>query len=415
MKFRRLQLNEWKQFQDIDIEFHDRLTVLTGANGSGKTTLLHLLARHFGWDFSELATPAKNKGNGKISYIANFWRWLKKKDEIDNTIGKIEYSDGTFANLEVPCVNSAIYQIQINQLKLIAGLNILSHRNVFKYQNVPSVATAKRNRKEAYALVEQEVKKDILGTHAFYKEKSVNYHIKETLLSWAIGGEGNSFIEPDSELITWFKGFEDVLKLLMPKTIGFQRISIRNYEIVLVTNSGDFMLDAVSGGIAALVDMGWQIYNLSNAENDREIVVLIDEVENHLHATMQRSVLPDLLAAFPNVQFIVSTHSPLVVASVKDSNVYAFRYNEENRVFSQNLDLVHKARTATEILNEVLGVPFTMPIWAEQALNEIIEKYRHIGLTVESVDSMRAELKEVGLESVMPFALNNLLDNDKID
>lgn len=412
MRFKALQIDDWKQFQNIDIVFHERLTILTGANGSGKTTLLHLLAKHFGWEFSELATPTKDKDNGKISYITNLYRWLKKDDNND-TIGKISYSDNSYANLIVPKVNSAIYKIEIRNRKQLLGLNILSHRSVFKYQNIPSVSTQKKNRKEAYSLVEQDVKNEALSMGGFFKEKSVNYHIKATLLSWAIGGEGNSFIEPDKELVDWFRGFENVLKVLMPKTIGFERISIRNYEIVLVTKSGDFLLDAVSGGIAALVDLGWQIYNLANSEN--EIVVLIDEVENHLHATMQRSVLPDLLRAFPNVQFIVSTHSPLVVSSVKDSNVYAFRYNNENRVFSEKLDLVHKARTATDILNEVLGVPFTMPIWAENALVEIVTKYKKIELTNNSVNAMREEFKQLGLESVMPLALNSILENDKIN
>ena len=50
MTFKTLQINDWKQFQNIDIVFHERLTILTGANGSGKTTLLHLLAKHFGWE-----------------------------------------------------------------------------------------------------------------------------------------------------------------------------------------------------------------------------------------------------------------------------------------------------------------------------------------------------------------------------
>ena len=410
MKFKALRISDWKQFQNIDIDFHERLTILTGANGSGKTTLLHLLAKHFGWEFSELATPTKDRNNGKISYIANWYRWFKKKDNND-AIGKITYSDNSFANLIVPKVNSAIYNIEIHNRKLLLGLNILSHRSAFKYQNIPSIATKKRNRKEAYSLIEQEVKKEFLTMGTVYKDKSINYHIKETLLSWAIGGEGNSFIEPDRELIDWFKGFENVLRILMPQTIGFEKISIRNYEIVLVTQSGDFMLDAVSGGIAALVDLGWQIYNLANSEE--EIVVLIDEVENHLHATMQRSVLPDLLEAFPNVQFVISTHSPLVVSSVKDSNVYAFRYDTENRVFSEKLDLVHKARTATDILNEVLGVPFTMPIWAENALIEIVAKYRNVELTTDSVNAMREEFKQLGLESVMQLALNRILDNDK--
>ena len=159
MKFKALRISDWKQFQNIDIDFHDRLTILTGANGSGKTTLLHLLAKHFGWEFSELATPTKDRNNGKISYIANWYRWFKKKDNND-AIGKITYSDNSFANLIVPKVNSAIYNIEIHNRKLLLGLNILSHRSAFKYQNIPSIATKKRNRKEAYSLIEQEVKKE---------------------------------------------------------------------------------------------------------------------------------------------------------------------------------------------------------------------------------------------------------------
>jgi Predicted ATP-binding protein involved in virulence len=168
------------------------------------------------------------------------------------------------------------------------------------------------------------------------------------------------------------------------------------------------MIDAVSGGIASIIDIAWQIYNFSDSSN--RFIVLIDEIENHLHPTMQRAILPDLIEAFPNVQFIISTHSPLVVGSVKDSNVYAFRYNELNKVFSQRLDLVNKAKTATEILNEVLGIPFTMPIWAEETLIELINKYKKIELTEESIDAMRMEFKSIGLESLMPIAIKGVFE-----
>ena len=43
------QVGGWRQFRRMDVEFHERLTVLTGANGSGKTSILNVLARHFGW------------------------------------------------------------------------------------------------------------------------------------------------------------------------------------------------------------------------------------------------------------------------------------------------------------------------------------------------------------------------------
>ena len=412
MIFKTLTINKWKQFESVNIEFHERITILTGANGSGKTTILHLLARQFGWDFKELATPAKDMSSGKMRFFA---RWFKKDSNIrdDNVIGSISYDDGNVAKLIINHNESAKYDIMFRydpvskSSEKVKGLNILSHRNVFKYQEVPTVSTQKRGKESAYQIAEQNTKQEVLQT-GFFEHKAINYYIKETLLNWAIGGSGNEFIQPDAELRSNFIDFQEKLRLLIPKNIGFKEISIRNFEIVLSTDSGDFMIDSVSGGLASIIDLCWQIYNFT--ESSQKYVVLIDEIENHLHAGMQRSILPDLIKAFPNVQFIVSTHSPLVVASVKDSNVYAFRYNEENRVYSEKLDLVNKARTASEILSEVLGVPFTMPIWAEDKLKEIVNKYKVQRLSEETFESMRTEFKENGLESLMPIAIQEVIE-----
>jgi predicted ATP-binding protein involved in virulence len=403
MKFRKITINEWKQFQNIEIDFHERLTILTGANGSGKTTLLNLLARHFGWNFIELATPAKDETTGYFRFFSRYFKHKIKSTE--NVIGKITYDNNQEANLSIQDNDTAQYQIDYNPRISVKGLNIVSHREIFKYQQVPSISTKKRNKQEAYDLLNSsnQISHFQIG---YYEHKPTNFYIKETLLNWAIGGSGNEFIQPDPELKQFFIGFRDVLSKLLPKSIGFKDISIRNYEIVLITDSGDFMLDAVSGGIASLIDLGWQIFNFINTSE--ATIVLIDEVENHLHASMQRAILPDLINTFPNVQFIVSTHSPLVVGSVKDSNVYAFRYNSLRKVYNEKLDLINKAKTATEILNEVLGVPFTMPVWVEFSLNEIVQKYSLAGISEANIDSMRSELKTIGLESLMPLAISNL-------
>jgi energy-coupling factor transporter ATP-binding protein EcfA2 len=275
MRFKNIKINQWKQFQDIDIDFHEQLTVLTGANGSGKTTLLNLLARNFGWQFSELATPAKEKSNGIIRFFARLFR---NNEQInDNIIGSITYDNDAVAKLSIPNTNTAMYQVLINNPQQVKGINILSHRNVFKYQPLPSIVTQKRNRKDAYQLVEENTKTDTFKT-GYYEHKPINFLIKETLLNWALGGNGNEFIQPDNELRECFIGFQNILKIIMPKSIGFKEISIRNYEIVLITESGDFMLDAVSGGIASLIDLAWQIYNFSETRNEK-IVALIKETK----------------------------------------------------------------------------------------------------------------------------------------
>ena len=58
--FTRLSIKEWRQFSDIDIVFHEHLTVLTGANGAGKTTVLNLLSKRTGRKTQEYSSYEKD-------------------------------------------------------------------------------------------------------------------------------------------------------------------------------------------------------------------------------------------------------------------------------------------------------------------------------------------------------------------
>ena len=108
------------------------------------------------------------------------------------------------------------------------------------------------------------------------------------------------------------------------------------------------------------MDVAWQIYMRSRS--DGAFTVLMDEPENHLHPSLQRSVLPGLLAAFPETQFIIATHNPFVVTSVRNSNVVVLDF-VEGRVASTTLADVDRSGTANQVLTEVLGVPFPVPLW----------------------------------------------------
>lgn len=406
MKFTSLAITNWKQFEKVDIKFHPRLTILTGANGSGKSTILNLLARHFGWDSQELSTPVKDI----VSGIFRFWNRFFKNSNEDKLIGKLEYDNGKSTTIEVPNSDAPTYQMSMPSLQSLRGFNIPSHRPVFNYRAVDHLPIRRRSKEEAFNLVYGSSREKVLGNGGGHP---TNYHIKETLITWGYGF-GNEKIEKDQEQINFYNDFENTLRKILPKTLGFKNFAIRNSEVVLITDSGDFMIDAVSGGVSALIDLSWQIFMYATKEKDG-FTVLIDEVENHLHATMQRAILPDLLEAFPYVQFIVSTHSPLIVGSVKDSAVYVLRYNQSNKVVSEELDLVNKAKTAAEILREVLGVPFTMPIWVEEKLRQITEKYSASEINQETFQNMRIELTEIGLDNLMPDAISQVIENSKTD
>ena len=128
--------------------------------------------------------------------------------------------------------------------------------------------------------------------------------------------------------------------------------------------------------------------------------VMIDEPENHLHPSMQRDFLPNLSKAFPNFKFIIATHSPFIVSSDRESKVYALIHNEQGRVTSKLLENKDLSGSANEILREVLDVPVTTPIWVEQKVKEIIEKHAEEKDDKKRVETIYAELKRSGINSI---------------
>lgn len=284
-----------------------------------------------------------------------------------------------------------------------------------------TIPLAAINPASAYDIYNNEVMHAFQGGHSGY---SPIYRMKEVLISWAIFGEGNSYIQKNDNLLKNYRGFVDILGKLLPDSLGFINISIRQPEVVLHTKTGDFMIDAASGGILTLIDLAWRIYMFSLGKD--AFVVTMDEPENHLHPSMQRSLMRRLLDAFPTAQFIIATHSPFMVSSVKDSNVYVLRYRDVDRdtdvtkvvgaeggrrFVSEQLDTINKAGSASEILRDVLGVPATVPEWVEEAVAGIVGRYREFPLTDSKIKELRVELTQLGYGEMYPTALSQIIQS----
>ena len=86
-----------------------------------------------------------------------------------------------------------------------------------------------------------------------------------------------------------------------------------------------------------------------------EAIVLIDEIELHLHPSWQQRVLPDLVRTFPNTQFMVSTHSPQVLTSVRPQQIVALSREGDDVVASQASTATYGAE-AGNVLSSVMSV-----------------------------------------------------------
>lgn len=400
LRFRRLVLETWRQFDSIDIDFHPRLTVLTGANAAGKTTLLNLLGKHFNWFTQYLGSPRMHKGG--LYWEIDTW---SEAGLGQRKIGDLTYSNGVTASLSVP-ESSSSYDVQVSGQQFVPGLYLPSHRAMSAYQQLSALPTQFSASKQIFESYFNEISNRWRGQ---YSQKTPMLQMKESLMAAAVYGYGTGALEPNHEAREVWEGFQKVLRDLLPSSLGFRELTIRPPEIVMRTRSGDFLIDAVSGGASSLIEISWQIF-LRSREYE-SFTVCMDEPENHLHPQLQRTIVPALLEAFPHITFIVATHSPFIVTSVNDSHVYVLDY-EDDTVVSRLLDSVNKSATSDETLRRVLGLETTAPLWVEQRLRQILSQFQPEQLTTADLRRLRDELRNVGLGREFPAALDALTSGD---
>ncbi len=97
-------------------------------------------------------------------------------------------------------------------------------------------------------------------------------------------------------------------------------------------------------------------YQLEKGWHEKPAILLIDEIENHLHPTWQRRVIPALLDHFPRLQIFATTHSPFVVAGLKAGQVHVLKRDENGVVTAATEPRDVIGWTADEILRGMMGV-----------------------------------------------------------
>jgi predicted ATPase len=389
--FKNIKLNGWRQFEHIDIDFDSNVCVLTGPNGCGKTTILNVLARHFGWNINFISTPYISKKRTK-----KIWSDIRKSianDFQDPTgateVGSIEYTNNNICKLIVPVQNSAQYSLTYQGKQGITGINIPSHRPVLSYFQIQNIPTNPKTNQQRH----QEFQQLLFQTYGADNVRNPGVVLKESLVSLALFGYGNEFVQPNVEYKQLFERFQEILRIILPKELGFRKLVVRVPDIVLITDTGDFPLDAMSGGVSAIFSMAWQIHTFG-AEKEG-CTVVIDEPENHLHPSMQREFLILLRSAFPKYKFIISTHSPFIVSSDPEAKVYGLIF-EDKKIISKHIVQADLAGSPNKILREILDVPSTIPVWVENKIKSILTSLEHIE-GEEKANRILDALDELGL------------------
>ncbi len=118
----------------------------------------------------------------------------------------------------------------------------------------------------------------------------------------------------------------------------------------------ELLSDGIRSVLAMVGDIAYRCIKLNphlglNAAKETQGVIMIDEVDMHLHPAWQQTVLVDLIKAFPKIQFIVTTHSPQVISTVPSHQI---RILDENNVYSAEAGT--QGAESSRILKRIFGV-----------------------------------------------------------
>ena len=316
-----IKIEELRHLSNLTIELKkDKRTnlLLTGKNGSGKTTVLQAVKKYLNAiadnQFSELKNAMlfellyykdrmQSDANEDERYQAqkSYGIWLDEikryKDGIDVTFNDGDGLDGLYQN----------------------GKFILAYYSADRKTEIRKISG-----------VEEVVLDTSYNLDANPGTTLLKYlvHLK-TQQAYA-RNEGD--METVEVLEQWFTRFTEALKTLLDDPGLKLEYDYKNYNFQIIEEGRKpFGFDQLSDGYSAAIqivadlilrmEQNWlKKGNLSTY--DTEGIVLIDELETHLHIALQKKILPFLTTFFPRIQFIVTTHSPYILNSIEECVIY---------------------------------------------------------------------------------------------
>ncbi len=182
---------------------------------------------------------------------------------------------------------------------------------------------------------------------------------------WILQSDHSRYVEGgDAPAAKHFEQVKEVLKELLPDVEDIKVESADHRTRVMVQMHGEwFHMSAMSLGyktaLTWIVDLARRMFERfpdSEEPLKKPAVVLVDEIDLHLHPKWQRSLLRVLDETFPRVQFIVTAHSPLIVQAAPHANLVLLRREGDRIVIDNDLDYIRDWRVdqilASELFDE---------------------------------------------------------------
>ncbi|SEH25898.1 AAA family ATPase [Selenomonas sp. KH1T6] len=312
-----LKIDKVRHLENITIPLSEekcKHLILTGKNGSGKTSVLEALKAYL-----SIYTE-----DARMQELIKFWR---------DSINRSKNTD----NKTITSINDITKQEEITGYKkelsryekgLVPEINNLNEMRVKIAEGkfIISYYGAERN----YVIQnEKQISKVDIKTKYKISDRPGDVFVKYILNLKATEAmaEKNGKPERAAEISAWFQRFDKTLQKIFKDENAHLEFNFETYEFhIMIPHREAFSFAEMSSGYAAVLDIITDIMmrmeEKVKSSFDLPGIVMVDEIETHLHIELQKDILPILIELFPNIQFIVTTHSPFILSSIDNAVIY---------------------------------------------------------------------------------------------
>ena len=433
MPIHKLSVTNVGPFDDITFEFDSQINVFIGPNNTGKSSVLWTLGDVTVYPFlfpnkmlhkGEVSTfniqytddsgsICHHEGRLPVSLGSDYWTPELANEHVGH-LSKIGYSKF------IPALRRSTDFISTGPTSSSQGVSYDEYQSLLNYLRLTST-------------IDTMPSPDVIDRQFLQSQEEPEFKKRLALLSM------------DPSLVSDETVIQRIIDLhyysVVKSQIGFERIMGKICEVasaitvdfpvdfagVEVDNRGFFPqfgtidglvpLNTLSQGtqsiiqwLAHLVISYAEYYDNAADFADMPGILIIDEIDAHLHPSWQRQIIPALISHFPKLQIFCSTHSPLMVAGLKAKQVQLLQRNENNRVIvSRNEENIF-GWTVDEILRHFLGISDPTDIKAEERLVRLQSLKLRQNLTSEEASELK-ELRRSVSQDLIRGPMSTQLDH----